>query len=76
MTGKFQREYDLLLARVEYRASKDAFKACALLNRSGHTIEGQLLMNLKNFGKDLVGALNTVSSKKLIILTTSFLFPS
>ena len=58
----FQRDYDLVLARNEYRASKDAFKAFKHIKRSLHTIEGQLLLNLKKFGKNLVGALNTVRS--------------
>lgn len=61
--GLFQREYDLLLARIEYKSSKDAHKAFGKIRKSHHTIEAQLLLNLKKHGKDLVGALNTVSSR-------------
>lgn len=58
--GLFQREYDLLLARIEYKSSKDAHKAFGKIRKSHHTIEAQLLLNLKKHGKDLVGALNTI----------------
>ncbi len=60
LTGKYQHDFDLIKARVEYKSSKDAFKAFNHIKRSLNTIEGQLLLNLKKFGKDLVGALNSV----------------
>ncbi|KAI9561011.1 hypothetical protein GHT06_011967 [Daphnia sinensis] len=60
INGKFQRDYDLTLARVEYKSSKDAHKAFGKIKKSIHTIEAQLLLNLKTHGKDLVGALNTI----------------
>ena len=57
--GRFQQ--DLTLARREYRTSRDAKKACQLLQKSHNSIEGQLLSSLRKYGKDLVGALNTVT---------------
>lgn len=60
ITGGFLRDFDLVLARQEYMQSRDAHAAFAKLRRSINTIEGQLLLNLKKFGTDLVGALNTV----------------
>ena len=60
LNGKFQRDFDLTMARIEYRTSKDAYKAFSKIKRSLQTIEAQLLLNLKKHGKDLVGALNTV----------------
>ena len=52
---------------VEWKKSKIAAKALGLINRSIHTIEGQLLLNLKKYGKDLVGAINTVNPKIAVI---------
>ncbi|XP_057372375.1 pseudouridylate synthase 7 homolog [Daphnia carinata] len=60
INGKYQRDYDLTLARVEYKSSKDAHKAFGKIKKSLHTIEAQLLLNLKKHGKDLLGALNTI----------------
>jgi hypothetical protein len=62
LRSKFQRDFDLTMARIEYRSSKDAHKAFSKIKRSLQTMEAQLLLNLKKDGKDLVGALNTVSS--------------
>ncbi len=61
LDGKYQRDYDLILARNEWKASGNAHKAFSKIKRSLHTIEGQLLSNLKKFGNDFVGALNTVT---------------
>nr|CAH0108075.1 unnamed protein product [Daphnia galeata] len=58
--SKFQRDYDLTMARIEYRSSKDAHKAFSKIKRNLQTIEAKLLLNLKKHGKDLVGALNTI----------------
>ena len=62
---------DLYMAQLEYKSSKNVGIAFSKINRSIHTIEGQLLFNLKKFNKDLVGALNTVrvqTSSSLIYL--------
>ena len=58
--GKYMHDYDLFLARVEWKSTRNAASAVSKIKRSIHTIEGQLLQSLKKFGNDLVGALNTV----------------
>lgn len=63
MTGGFLRDFDLVLACQEYLKTKNAHQAFSKVKRSIHTVEAQLLFNLKKYGKDLVGALNTVRLK-------------
>ena len=64
----FQKDMDLTIGRKVWIATKDAGKALSKIKRSINTVEAQLLLSLKERGKDLVGALNTV---RRFLLTSS-----
>lgn len=60
--GKYHREHDLDMARVEYKTSRNAKKAFDKIKRNRFTIEAKILQALSMSSRNLLGALDSVSS--------------